>query len=204
METSSSSGEGFPMAKQPGAERDFQRRASEVGGTFERLAEQALLGAGFAIVQAREALPDLGIEVDFRVQNRQGETLLVECKGSLEGPRPGLKRTDTVKKALCNAFLLARAGRGPLLLLASHLPEPGSASYTMLQAAGRTVVLDVIPMLDGSVVKHLQFFAGADQQRLARYIELAPPLLTSPPGALQLRLPAEVAALGRKQRRLGI
>jgi hypothetical protein len=54
-----------------------------------------------------------------------------------------MQRTDTVKKALCNAFLLDRLGIGPYIVITSHKPKKGSSSAKMIELA-KDVLFDVI------------------------------------------------------------
>ena len=54
-------------------------------------------------------VPALGIEIDARMVSVNGVIYWAEFKGSWQGKIPGLRRTDTVKKALANAFLVATA-----------------------------------------------------------------------------------------------
>ena len=71
----------------------------------------------------------LGIEIDAEVVAQSGATYWAEFKGSWQGKRPGLQRTDTVKKALANAFLVSTAPTQypPVIILTSHLPVSGSS-----------------------------------------------------------------------------
>ena len=53
----------------------------------------------------------------------------------MQGSRPGLMRTDTLKKAVANGALLQRlVERPPYIVLTSHLPNSG-AGLAMLQTA---------------------------------------------------------------------
>jgi hypothetical protein len=58
--------------------------------------------------------------------------------------RPGLERTDTVKKIIATAFLTLKATGNPIIVLTSHSPDPELSSGKMLNMAGRDVILDVI------------------------------------------------------------
>lgn len=58
-----------------------------------------------------------------------------EYKGSVQGRRPGLMRTDTLKKGIANGALLAAvADHPPYVVLTSHLPDAG-AGLAMLRTA---------------------------------------------------------------------
>lgn len=113
---------------------DFQRRAGEQGRWFEETCIKALEWSGFHIADRRTRFDDLGVDVDIIATNAKDISFYINCKGSLYGPRPGLKRTDTLKKAIADAWLLKLGGRGPCLLLTSHIPEDG-VGKTMLNLA---------------------------------------------------------------------
>ena len=72
----------------------------------------------------------------------RGRTIWFEYKGSVQGSRPGLMRTDTLKKAIANGALLrALEDRPPFVVLTSHLPEAG-AGLAMLEQARQLGYLD--------------------------------------------------------------
>jgi hypothetical protein len=69
---------------------------------------------------------------------------LIECKGSWEGNRQGLKRTDTLKKALFNGAMLAlTTDRRPYMVVASHPPNIGGAGANWLERAKGIYVTEV-------------------------------------------------------------
>jgi hypothetical protein len=74
--------------------------------------------------------------------------LFFEATGTIEdepvSTRPGLERTDTVKKIIATAFLTLKATGNPIIVLTSHSPDPELSSGKMLNMAGRDVILDVI------------------------------------------------------------
>jgi hypothetical protein len=117
---------------------DPQASSSEQGRRFEVYCANWLVMLWACKPGGPKRLPELGIEIDFEIKCPAG-VFFVECKGSWRGSRPGARRTDTMKKALANAFLLD-AGRRlggdypPFIILASHLPERGAAA-AMLDVA---------------------------------------------------------------------
>ena len=144
---------------------NFQGRAAHIGRTFQEMCQWSLDGLGFDLRTSVD-LRDIGIEVDMLADNAQGISFFVECKGSMHGERPGLIRTDTMKKALCNGFLLRELGVGPYVIMTSHLPTMHSAAGKMLMAAGRVVVFDVIRPLVRSDMKRLETFLTMDTEEL--------------------------------------
>lgn len=113
--------------------RSFQSVASEQGRQFASQCDVVLEEHGFEL-SSGIVLSDLGVEID-RVGARDGRTVWFEYKGSVRGRRPGLRRTDTLKKAIANgALLMALEEHPPYVLLTSHMPERGSG-LAMLSAA---------------------------------------------------------------------
>jgi glucan biosynthesis protein len=80
-------------------------------------------------------VPEVGVEIDRVAVAPAGVTVWFEYKGSVQGARPGLMRTDTLKKAIANGALLERlVDHPPYVVLTSHLPTNGSG-LAMLQSA---------------------------------------------------------------------
>lgn len=149
-------------------DEDFQARATREGKAAQALAEQVLVdeihGAGFTIVRRKVRLKGLGVELNLHVQDRAGDDWYVDVSGAfLANPRGGLRRTDTVWKALGKAHVFG-SKEGPksarLLLLTSHLPRPKTEGDRALHAVGPRAIFDVVAMLDDE-----------GRERLARYAE---------------------------------
>jgi len=135
---------------------NFQSRATKIGDVFSKYCELTLQSIGF-VLQGKLRIQELGIEIDQVVRNRAGTVLYFEFKGSSKPPQPGLQRTDTAKKALCNAFLLDKLNLGPYIIVTSHKPKEGSASEKMIHAA-KEVVFDVICLSDQDDFERLQSY----------------------------------------------
>lgn len=127
---------------------DFQRRATEQGQQFDEQCRLMLKAVGFKDVSSRPfQVRDIGIEIDAQGVTSTGVPLWFEFKGSWFGRRPGLIRTDTVKKALADALLVYLADQPypAVVILTSHLPDPGSSGARMLNVATSSgALLDVI------------------------------------------------------------
>lgn len=143
---------------------NFQRRAGMIGDAFERMCNVTLEGQGWQLL-GREHIASAGIEVDQIAHNQHGIAFYFEYKGSTEGNRPGLRRTDSTKKALCNAFLLRELGLGPFVIITSHLPLPESDAAAMLKLAGRNTVFDVICLSNPKDVARLRAYLTWDDDR---------------------------------------
>jgi len=80
-------------------------------------------------------MPEIGVEVDQSAVAPSGKVIWFEYKGSIRGAIPGLRRTDTAKKAIANGALIrALPHAPPFVVLTSHLPE-GGAALAMLRSA---------------------------------------------------------------------
>jgi hypothetical protein len=135
----------------------FQSAASLQGRQFAEQCDLLLRNTGFVLGGGRVVLSDLGVEIDRAATAPSGRKVWFEYKGSLQGSRPGLMRTDTLKKAIANGALLrSLPDRPPFVVLASHVPKMGSGR-AMLQAAVRLGYLDdVICVYDPSETTRLK------------------------------------------------
>jgi hypothetical protein len=137
----------------------FQSASSLQGRQFAEQCDVLLRTTGFTLGRCRVALAELGVEIDREATTGAGRTIWFEYKGSLQGPRPGLLRTDTLKKAIANGALLqSLAERPPFVVLASHVPRAGSGR-AMLEAAVKLGYLDdVICVYDPADAARLKLF----------------------------------------------
>ncbi len=120
---------------------DFQSSAGVQGRQFAEQCDQLLRHYGFEL-HGRLLVDDVGVEIDRVATSPRGCTLWFEYKGSVQGSRPGLMRTDTLKKAAANGALLhGTVDRCPYIVLTSHTPESGSGA-AMLRTALRLGYFD--------------------------------------------------------------
>src|SRR5436190_2893552 len=120
---------------------DFQGAAGRQGRQFAEQCDELLRNYRFELA-GRVLLRDVGVEIDRVATSPSGQLVWFEYKGSVQGSRPGLLRTDTLKKAIANGALLkAMADRPPFVVLTSHLPEAG-AGLAMLETAVALGYLD--------------------------------------------------------------
>ena len=127
---------------------DFQADAVRQGSAFERQAKAYLDALGFEL-HGRQKFADIGCEVDDVVEASNGELVYFEYKGSFKGQRPGMRRTDTVNKALLTGFLLRSIGDDtPYYVLTSHLPEGGAAQRMIDTAMAAKAVSGVLELND--------------------------------------------------------
>lgn len=109
----------------------FQGAAGRQGRQFAQQCDDALKDLGFEL-HGRRIFAEVGVEVDQMATAPSGNAVWFEYKGSVRGKIPGLRRTDTLKKAICNGALLrAVADSKPYVVLTSHLPDSGSGLAMM-------------------------------------------------------------------------
>ena len=134
---------------------EFQSAAGWQGRQFAQQCDFLLTSNGFEL-QGKLRLADLGVEIDQASTSGRGTLVWFEYKGSFQGTRPGLLRTDTVKKAVANGALLRfLADPPPYIVLTSHLPTGGSAAAMLSVATQLGYLHDVICVNDPSDVQRL-------------------------------------------------
>jgi hypothetical protein len=120
---------------------DFQALSGRQGRQFAEQCDTLLDGLGYRL-EGRLLLPEIGVEIDQSTVSPGGRHVWFEYKGSVQGSRPGLLRTDTLKKAVANGALLrGHTEIGVFVVLTSHLPDRGSG-LGMLTTALRLGYLD--------------------------------------------------------------
>lgn len=135
---------------------DFQASAGIQGRQFTDQADQLLKHYGFEL-QGRHVFPELGVEVDQTALSPKGTLVWFEYKGSVQGKRPGLLRTDTLKKAIANgALLVAHEDRQPYVVITSHLPEQGSAAAMLRVGLELGYLSDVICLYNTTDTQRLR------------------------------------------------
>src|SRR3954454_24127852 len=81
--------------------RSVQATAGIQGRQFAEQCDTLLTHFGFEL-KGRRVLTEVGVEIDQEAVSPSGTTVWFEYKGSIQGKRPGLIRTDTLKKAIAN------------------------------------------------------------------------------------------------------
>ncbi len=148
-----------PGPADPG--EDFQARAVREGRKAKELAGLVLSQCGFTDVCPDVRYPALGVEVNFVARDASGAEWAFDVSGGFTSTRAGLRRTDTLWKALGKAAVLhERYPTTPLVLLTTDAPARGSAgdaALKVLLGPGRAIY-DVVELL-----------SAEGQARLARY-----------------------------------
>lgn len=150
----------------------FQSAAVEQGSAFRDECLRALRLAGFEIAETEIHLADVGITLDAITTNKRDISMPWEFKGSLQGTRPGLLRTDTTRKMIGEAALLSVATSWgllpPLFVMTSHKPINGD-SLAMVETALRYGwVADIVDSRDGPRLKWLVGATAEDIEAMIR------------------------------------
>ena len=145
---------------------DFQARAVREGRKAKELALLVLEQCGFTDVRTDVRFPELGVEVNFLARDATGADWVFDVSGGFTSTRAGLKRTDTLWKALGKAAVLHEARDGvPLVLLTTDAPTKGSAGDAALRVVlgpGRAIH-DVVELLSAQGQERLRRYARAGQ-----------------------------------------
>jgi len=84
-------------AREPPAGGRFQAAAGEQGRQFAQQCDFLLRSNRYEL-GGRLRLLDQGVEIDQTAIAPSGHTVWFEYKGSIQGQRPGLRRTDTLRE----------------------------------------------------------------------------------------------------------
>ena len=133
----------------------FQAAAGIQGRQFAEQCDTLLTHLGF-VLQGRRVLTEVGVEIDQEAVSPTGAAVWFEYKGSIQGHRPGLRRTDTLKKAIANGALLrAVPDAAPYVVITSHLPEAGSGAAMLRNALELGYLADVVCLYDPTSTRRL-------------------------------------------------
>lgn len=123
---------------------DFQGSSSRQGRQFAEQCDELLRNYGF-LLHGPLTLPEVGVEIDRVATAPSGSRIWFEYKGSVQGNRPGLLRTDTLKKAIANGALIQAVDpRSPYVVLTSHVPTTGAGAAMMRTAIAARYLDDVV------------------------------------------------------------
>ena len=124
---------------------NFQADSSRQGEVTHEIAEERLREMGFAIKGVRVGLSS--VEVDVMAENRRAIAFPFTIKGSWRGTRPGLERTDTLRKAIAECYLIKKEIGVPGFVIASHIPFKGRGRAA-LKLMDRRVIFDVLHLFN--------------------------------------------------------
>ena len=143
---------------------DFQVRAGQQGRKAQEMARAVLSQSGFRIIGEKVKFP-CGVEVNFEAVDQHERVWLFDVSGAFTvTQRPGLRRTDTLWKAVGRASVLHSSGvADPLVLLTTDRPAPNSSGHRALQAVTGPdkPIWAVIGMLEPDGVRRLSELGGS-------------------------------------------
>ena len=148
-----------------GGADNFQARAGQEGRKAQKMAEAVLLQRGFREIREKRRFA-CGVEVNFEAHDRKGGLWRFDVSGAFSvTQRPGLRRTDTLWKALGKAAVLHSHDPGtPLVLLTTDRPAANSSGHRALKAltGPDKPIRAVIVMLSPEDLEHLAELASGD------------------------------------------
>ncbi len=164
------SGLGLDIGTGPGVQttllnmdEPFQARAAEEGKAAHAIAARVLETAGFEVIGKNKTVNRGAVRFNLLVADMAGQEWFVDVSGAFTAVRGGLRRSDTLWKALGRASVLAQLDdTRRLLFMTSHLPKSGSEGDKALRAVGPGVVFDVVEILDEAGSERLALYAKGD------------------------------------------
>ena len=149
----------------PEDDGDFQARAGREGRKAQEMAYAVLVSCGFRDVREKVARAG-GVEVNLVARDGRGREWCFDVSGAFSvTQRPGLKRTDTLWKALGKACVLHSSDPSArLVLLTTDRPAPNSSGDRALrEVTGEgKAVQDVICMLSQKDLDRLKALSTGD------------------------------------------
>lgn len=141
---------------------DRRNQAVRHGTSAPKVAEEALVDAGFTITARRHRVPGSGVVVSFVATDAWGGTWYFDVPGPFTARHGGLLRTEIVWKSLGRAA--AVRGRMPksvpIVFLTTDLPRRPSEGETALRAAGPDAFFDAVDLLSADGRARLERYAG--------------------------------------------
>jgi hypothetical protein len=133
------------------------------GQRAKDIARAVLKDCNFEVLSEEKRFPS-GVEVNFVARDAHGRRWFFDVSGAFTSNRAGLRRTDTLWKALGKGAVLKSAaeGRFPLVFLTTDLPPKGSAGDAALRAARGSVFHDAIEMLSSTGQERLRAYAQGE------------------------------------------
>jgi hypothetical protein len=136
----------------------FQAYGGQQGRQFAQQCDALLVSLGF-VLGGSAVLPKLGVEIDQAATSKAGRSVWFEYKGSVQGTRPGLLRTDTLKKAIANGALIQRLVESPpFVVLTSHVPNGGAGRAMLDTALELGYFADVVCLYDPGQIQRLAVY----------------------------------------------
>ena len=145
------------------ADEPFQSRAVREGQRAKEIAHAVLRDCNFLDIAEDQRFSN-GVEVNFVARDSEGRRWFFDVSGAFTSTRAGLRRTDTLWKALGKAAVLRSATQGAyrLVFLTTDMPPAPSAGHAALKAVRGDVYHDAIQMLSVEGQERLRRYAAGD------------------------------------------
>ena len=162
------------IEEEPDTGLDFQARAVRDGKKAQDLARDVLVRAGFTDLMDKVPARN-GVALNFTAVDAQNRQWYFDVSGAFTSARAGLRRTDTLWKALGRASVFgAGSEKVPVIFLTTDLPPRNTAGHMALRAARGSTVVDAVEMQSLEHFDRLTQYARGDSD--GRPIgELLPP-----------------------------
>ncbi len=153
----------LPATPAPARENEpFQSRAVREGRRAKEIAEEVLRQCGFSHISSDRRFRN-GVEVNFVAMDADGRRWFFDVSGAFTSSRAGLRRTDTLWKALGKAAILRRTEPDSrLILLTTDLPPRRSAGGAALRSGRGHIFHDAIEMLSPEGQERLLAYARGE------------------------------------------
>nr|MBA2725398.1 site-specific DNA-methyltransferase [Actinomycetota bacterium] len=141
----------------------FAAHAVKDGARAKEIALELLRHSGF-----REITPNprflAGIELDFSARDARGRPWCFDVSGAFSSSRQGLRRAETLWKALGKAAVLREANGTSyrLIFLSTDLPLKGTSGDRILRSARGSIYHDALEMLSTVGRERLNLYAAGD------------------------------------------
>ncbi len=145
------------------SDEPFQSRAVREGRRAKEIAHAVLRDCNFVDIAEDQRFAN-GVEVNFVARDAEGRRWFFDVSGAFTSTRAGLRRTDTLWKALGKAAVLASSIRGAyrLVFLTTDMPPIASAGHAALKAVRGSVYHDAIQMLSIEGQERLRRYAAGE------------------------------------------
>jgi len=151
----------LPAVRSGEASEQATARALREGRQAKEFAGLLLASCGFGGIRSDVRVARVGITLDFVATDQTGADWAFDVSGAFTSTPSGLRRSDSLWRALGQAAVLHAGGAGlPLVLLTTDAPALASSGHAALEAVKGPArpVFDLIQLLD-----------PADQDRLRRH-----------------------------------
>jgi DNA modification methylase len=152
----------LPAIRSTKEELDFPASAIREGRQAKDFARSLLESCEFADIRSDVKYSRLGVELSFVAFDQTGQEWAFDVSGTFSSSRAGLRRSDTLWKALAKAAVLHQGPQDlPLILLTTDAPTPGSAGFAALSTMRHSdgPVFDLVELLDAKGHERLRKYA---------------------------------------------